>query len=121
MAKVLHKCPVCQGELMAAELACPSCGTRIQGSFSMCRFCRLDAEQLMFLEVFLRCRGVIRDVERLLGVSYPTVRAKLDSLLEALGLTPQAESQASARREILGDLEAGRITVDEAVKRLERM
>ena len=117
MARVLSKCPVCQGELTVTELACQSCGTRIQGSFSTCRFCRLDAEQVMFLEVFLRCRGVIRDVERLLGISYPTVRAKLDSLLEALGLVPQPESRAS-RMEILGDLEAGRITVDEAVKRL---
>lgn len=122
MKRVLPRCPVCESDLTVTGLACPSCRTRIEGSFAVCKFCRLDPEHLAFLEVFLRCRGVIRDVERALGVSYPTVRGKLDALLEALGLLVEARAESDAsqtRRNVLQALEAGDISVDEALRRLK--
>lgn len=122
MRHILARCPVCGSDLTVTELACRACRTRIQGGFAVCRFCRLDPEHLAFLEVFLRCRGVIRDVERVLGVSYPTVRGKLDALLRALGLAaePRAEVDApQTRRAVLQALEAGDISVDEALSRLK--
>lgn len=122
MRQVLPKCPVCGSDLAVTELACRACRTRIQGGFTVCKFCRLDPEHQAFLEVFLRCRGVIRDVERVLGVSYPTVRGRLDALLQALGLAaePRPEKGASqTRRAVLQALEAGDISVDEALNRLK--
>ena len=88
------------------------------------RLARLSDEQLEFVEVFLRCRGVIRNVEDMLGVSYPTVKGRLNAVLETLGLASDDDSappeQRRLRREILNDLSAHRITTDEAHELLAR-
>lgn len=88
------------------------------------RLARLSDEQLEFVEVFLRCRGVIKNVEDMLGVSYPTVKGRLNAVLETLGLTSDDDGspaeQRRVRREILADLAAGRISADEAHALLAR-
>src|SRR5579885_892207 len=86
-----HKDPLSGGDLYVSELTCPESGISIRGKFEIPRYARLDAEQARFLETFLRCRGVINAMERELGISYPTVRARLDGLLQALDLTPVRE------------------------------
>ena len=75
---VIGRCPVCGDELAVTRLHCGSCDTQIEGRFQLGRFQRLSAEQLAFLEVFVKNRGIIKDVEAELGISYPTVRARLD-------------------------------------------
>src|SRR5215469_18325054 len=85
MRPVLLKCPSCQGNLSVTELHCPSCTIEIKGEFAPPALLRLAHAQLDFVEVFLKNRGVIRDVERELGISYPTVRARLDEVVAALG------------------------------------
>jgi len=89
------------------------------------RLARLNDEQLEFVEVFLRCRGVIKNVEDMLGVSYPTVKGRLNAVLEALGLASDDDiapaEQRRMKREILNDLAAGRITTDEAHELLARV
>ena len=87
---VIATCPVCAGELAVTRLHCRSCGTTLEGDFSVGRFGRLTREQLALLESFLRSRGNLRDMERELGLSYPTVRSRVDALVRALGF---AESQ----------------------------
>jgi len=83
---VIATCPVCQGELTVTRLHCRSCGTALEGEFGVGRFGRLEREQLTFLESFLRSRGNLKEMERELGISYPTVRSRLEVLLRALGL-----------------------------------
>ena len=83
---VISTCPVCQGELSITRLHCRNCGTALEGEFSVGRFGRLEREQLAFLESFLRSRGNLKEMERELGISYPTVRSRLEALLRALGL-----------------------------------
>jgi hypothetical protein len=83
---VIATCPVCAGELTIARLHCRSCGTALEGEFGVGRFGRLDHEQLALLESFLRARGNLKEMERELGISYPTVRARVDALVRALGL-----------------------------------
>jgi hypothetical protein len=80
-------CPVCAQRLQITQLGCPSCGTGLTGAFHACEFCSLDAAQRDLLRVFLASRGNVRELERHLGVSYPTARARFDDLLRALGLT----------------------------------
>jgi hypothetical protein len=122
MVRVVGRCPVCGGELFITQLSCGSCRTRMEGRFPMPRFCQLDEEQAEFLEVFLRCRGVIKEVERELGVSYPTVKAKLDSLLSSLGLLEEEGEDIGRRRmEVIEELEGGRISAQEAIKRLKEL
>jgi hypothetical protein len=118
------KCPVTGGPLYVSELTSPLAGVKIQGKFRLPPTARLDKDQREFLEVFLRARGVISTMEKELSLSYPTVRARLDALLDAMGLTPYKESArpksktADERRQIIEDLEAGRITPEEAKARL---
>jgi len=117
---MLLKCPSCQGNLSVAELDCPSCTLAIKGEFTLPALLRLAPAQLDFVEVFLKNRGVIRDVERELGISYPTVRARLDEVLAALGYQvrpsePNTPDEASGqRRKILEDLKDGKITPEQA-------
>lgn len=122
------KCPVCGGALHVRELACDRCGSQIRGQFllSTCRYCGLDAEQQRFLETFLRCRGVYTCVERELNISYPTVKARLENLLQALGLSTAEEAvsrdDVSARRSaILDALERGELSPEQAADELRRL
>ena len=119
--------PISGGELYVSELTCDESGVSIRGRFEIPRYARLDAEQSRFLETFLRCRGVITAMERELGISYPTVRARMDALLQALDLTPvkedtpRKEKAVETKRAILDQLERGEITADEAKARLKEV
>jgi hypothetical protein len=90
---VISTCPVCSGELTITRLHCGSCGTTLEGDFSVGRFGRLNREQLGLLESFLRSRGNLREMERELGISYPTVRSRVESLVRALGFGPRADAE----------------------------
>lgn len=116
------KCPVCSSDLEVVRLQCTSCGTAVEGHFELSKFNRLDPEQMAFLELFLKARGNIKEVERELGLSYPTVRARLDSLLAALGYAVEPDRRAEIgrrRREILDMLDAGTITAEDALRMLK--
>jgi hypothetical protein len=89
---VIATCPVCAGELTVTRLHCGSCGTTLEGDFSVGRFGRLTREQTLLLESFLRSRGNLREMERELGISYPTVRARVEALVRALGFGPRADA-----------------------------
>jgi hypothetical protein len=89
---VIATCPVCSNELAVTRLHCQSCGTTLEGDFSVGRFGRLNRDQLTLLESFLRSRGNLRDMERELGISYPTVRSRVEALVRALGFGPRADA-----------------------------
>jgi hypothetical protein len=96
------------------ELECKACDLQVRGHFGQRgRYEQLSHDQAAFLEAFLRCRGVLRDVEAALGISYPTVRTRLDQLLIALGLaqTDRSIVTSSAPRSLSGDLETRRRNV----------
>lgn len=123
MHRIPHKDPVSGGELYISELTSEETGITIRGNFEIPRYAKLDTEMLDFLEVFLRCRGMLNGVERELGISYPTARARLDTLLGALNLSPieareRSDKNADKRKKILEQLEKGEITADEAKKKL---
>ena len=127
---VIGRCPVCGEELAVTRLHCGNCETQIEGRFRLGRFQRLSADQVAFLEVFVKNRGVIKEVEAELGISYPTVRARLDDALRAMGFpaggeedprTSPRESRAQAREErrrVLEELREKRISAEEAARRL---
>ncbi len=87
----LDSCPVCHESMVVRELYCPNCDITVRGEFqpgTQSPFARLNDEQIAFLHLFVTSRGNMSDVERSLGVSYPTVRAKLDDLIGALTASP---------------------------------
>jgi len=92
---VISTCPVCSSELAVTRLHCGSCGTTLEGDFSVGRFGRLSREQLALLESFLRSRGNLRDMERELGISYPTVRSRVEQLVRSLGFGPRGDDEAA--------------------------
>ena len=119
---VIATCPVCSGELTIARLHCRSCGTALEGEFGVGRFGRLDREQLSLLESFLRSRGNLKEMERELGISYPTVRGRVDALVRALGLADGDATDADDALE--SDAEASTAGADVAAERrsiLERL
>ena len=96
---VISTCPVCEGELLISRLHCRSCGTALEGEFGVGRFGRLTKEQLALLESFLRSRGNLKEMERELGISYPTVRSRVDALVRALGLAEDTDQDAELNLE----------------------
>ena len=124
-ARTLGSCPVCGDEMEVARLHCPSCRSSLEGRFSTCKFCNLSREQMEFLEIFIRARGNIKEVEREMGISYPTVRNRLDNLIRALGFQPQAggeedqkmlEESRAKRLEVLDRVANGEIDAEEAAR-----
>lgn len=119
------QCPVCGEPMQVTGLKCHSCGTELHGSFTPCRFCTLEPKHLQFVEVFLRCRGSIKEVEKALGVSYPTVKNMLEAALSALRLDEdpalREAREEEDRQEILSRLSQGELSVDAAVEALKQL
>lgn len=118
MLSMPKKCPSCESNMLVKLLHCPVCNTEIQGEFPLDRFSLLSMEQLAFLEVFIRCRGSLKDVGIALGISYPTARNRLDSLIEALDFST-GPNPRDKRLEILKQLKEGQITSEEALNLLQ--
>ncbi len=136
---IIATCPVCTGELAVTRLRCSSCGTTIEGEFGVGRFASLTREQTQVLESFLRSRGNLRDMERELGISYPTVRARVEALIRALGFGPRDEADPvpssgaqpgtvptadgiqAARRDILERLAAHELSAEQAAEAIRAL
>ena len=115
--EVMGQCPICNGPIEITEVSCSSCKSTVKGHFKLCKFCTLSQENKDFAEIFIKNRGNIKEIERELGISYPTVKGKLDSLISALGYKNQPSNNID-KKEILERLYRGEITSEEAVSLL---
>ncbi|MFO8151498.1 MAG: DUF2089 domain-containing protein [Trueperaceae bacterium] len=113
------RCPVTGESLEVTRLRGPNSGVVIEGNFLPNEFALLDRESLDYLRLFVKVRGNLKEVERMLGVSYPTVRARFEQLLRALGYEAAAEEPGPSRADVLGQLERGEITAEEATRALK--
>jgi hypothetical protein len=113
-------CPTCHGSLSVSGLHCAECDTEVRGHFRHCEFCALDDAQHDLLRVFLAARGNTKELERHLGVSYPTARARLEDLLAALGITPRLADRQLDRKQLLDAVARGEVDVDEAMTELDQ-
>jgi hypothetical protein len=111
-------CPVCNHRLATTRLTCPECSTELSGAFTSCEFCVLTDDDRDVLRVFLASRGNMKELERHLGVSYPTARARFDALLAKIGIDRPAPA-APSRVELMEQVARGEIDIDEAMKRLD--
>jgi hypothetical protein len=143
MTTIRDICPICGGRLALVQLECQQCHTRLEGDAAVLAapsedraaregdagrygvLARLSAEQLSFVATFIRARGIIKTVEAMLGISYPTVRSKLDDVVATMGLSPTDERASGEvlreQRDIVADLAEGRLTPEEAHERLRRL
>jgi hypothetical protein len=115
---LLTSCPVCSESLKITKLQCGHCQTTIENEFEASKLSALGQEQLHFIETFLKCRGNIKEVEKELGISYPTVRGKLDDIISILGYNAQKKPGVD-KKKIVGLLEKGEITAEEAIRLLK--
>ena len=105
---------MCGDHLAVTRLGCASCGSELAGVFASCEFCALNEKETEILRVFLLSRGNMREVEKHLGVSYPTARLRFGALLGKLGLTDDAPESSLTRDQILSEVAAGALTPAEA-------
>jgi hypothetical protein len=116
-----NKCPACSGKVVATQLCCTDCKTTISGSFELPQLAALASDEENFLRVFLAARGSIKEVERQLGISYPTVKGKMEALLNKLGLGSLQDEARRRRMEILEKLERGEMAAQDAIGLLKKM
>ncbi len=118
------RCPLCGGEISVTRFHCQDCDTTIEGHFTGGPFSQLTPDQLDFVETFIRCEGKIKSMESELGLSYPTIRNRLLEVIRAMGFEPGGEEEPAGlsdaeRQSILEDLDAGRITAEQAMQYLK--
>ncbi|MGE4284951.1 MAG: DUF2089 domain-containing protein [Clostridia bacterium] len=130
--KAPSQCPICENELTITRMSCSRCKTNIEGQFTGCKFCKIPQEQLEFIEVFIKCRGSIKDVEKELGISYPTVKNRLEGVIQALGYRTDKRADEAwesldsqhikeEKQLILDALEKGEISSQEATQQLRKL
>jgi len=115
--KIPSRCPACGNALVIEALRCPACRTAVEGHYALSRFLLLNPEQMQFCELFLRCRGNLKDVGAMIGISYPTARNRLDDLLQALGY--ESQTAKDERLEVLERLTNGEISHEQALQLLK--
>lgn len=126
MYPILTHCPVCGGATTVTQLRCEECDITIEGHFAISGLASLTPQQLEFVEVFLRCEGKINRVEKELGISYPTVRSRLNDIIISMGYEPASDTDSEdaqremLRRQVLENLSTGNISTDEAIEMLRK-
>jgi hypothetical protein len=122
MPLIPQSCPSCSSPLIVTQLNCTACGTGVVGKFELSPFFRLSPESLRFLEVFVRNRGNVKEMERETGESYWAIRRQLDEVIVEMGIEATKSDGVSTRRqEILAQLSRGEINVQEATKLLSQI
>jgi len=116
--KMITVCPNCGSQLHITGLKCPDCGTAITGDFPMDELFKLTPEQLDFVKLFLKKRGNLSEVQKELGLSYPTVRNRLESILKTLGYDVQEEI---TEWDILEQLREGSLDAETALRVLKEL
>ena len=127
MNPVFGKCPICGEELTVTRLECRACGTDIGGQFAVGKLAVLSADDVRFVEMFIKNRGNAYKVGEELQMPYSTVRARLTEIILAMGYEPGAEPKdepaatltLEKRKAILDDLARGKIKPDDAIKLLQ--
>ena len=123
MPLVPQTCPSCGSALAVTQLNCTACGTGVVGKFELSPFFRLKPESLNVLEVFVRNRGNVKEMERETGESYWTIRRQLDEVIAEMGF-PEASTPdeiSAQRQDILAQLSRGEINVQEATNLLKQL
>jgi len=122
MRKIIEQCPGCGAALKVTAMQCSRCGTGVTGRFDPCVFCKMTDEQSTFVKLFVQRRGNLSEMEKALGISYPTVRNKLEEIIRLLQGPPAAPvlEHQSDRAAILSAVASGQLSTREALEQLQR-
>lgn len=103
-------CPSCSGRLVVVRMKCAECDTEVSGEYDLCPVCRLDGDAKELFDIFIDARGNLKQVERSIGLSYPTIRARMEEMFGKLNQDDVSRDPQT----ILARLRAGELNVDEA-------
>jgi hypothetical protein len=112
----LSTCPVCKGKLQIKECFCPACSLTLKGDFEQSGLSNLNLEQLDFVRLFIIVQGNIKEMEKRLNISYPTVKNRLAEIIAALGSKPEKQEDFA---DIFHDLDEGFVSVEQALSMIE--
>ncbi len=122
MLKLFEQCPACGGQIIITEIRCTNCHLKMQGEFTPGLFSTLSSDQLTFVRAFLRVRGNLSEMEKVLGVSYPTIRNKLEEINNVLDNAEQNPPPANGERSaILNKVASGELDAAQALEQLKRL
>ncbi len=110
-------CPYCSTPMHISKLTCGECALAVEGSMPTPALFRLSQEEQRFAELFLLASGSLKEMARQLEFSYPTIRNRLDQLIEHLETEKQKDKQR--QEQILNDIEAGRISAKHGMRLIE--
>lgn len=112
-------CSVCRGPLQVREMACPACDLKLGGEFNFPRLLRLSPKNLALAEAWIVAGGNLKELAQSLGISYPTVRKRVDDLIEELE-SLRGEDQRRID-EILHGIEAGTIPAAKGTRMIKEL
>lgn len=121
MAALPSECPSCRAQLSVTRLACDSCGTQLEGAFNLPALLRLSQDDLTFVVRFVKTSGSLKEMARIYGQSYPTIRSRLDGIIEQLNRMEGAAVSDERRHEILDAIAKGTMSVDVAERLLRAL
>jgi len=120
MGKIIIQCPACNSvKLHVAKIECADCNTTFEGKFTISPLLKLAEDDLQFIFDFVKCSGSLKNMATKQNVSYPTLRNRLNTLIETIeNLEIQCEG---SKEDILLLLEKGKISAKDAARMLEKL
>jgi len=120
MSKIITKCPSCDSsKLHVTQIECATCATKFSGQFTVPALLKLSEEDLQFVCSFVKCSGSLKEMAKIQNISYPTLRNRLNALIENMNNLEIKHRDSKA--EILELVESGTITAQEAAVMLNKL
>lgn len=120
MGKLIAQCPSCHHtKLQVVKIKCEECHTLFEGNFEIPAMLTLSPDDLQFIFDFVKCSGSLKEMATKQGVSYPTLRNRLNTLIDVIEKLDAKKE--NARVEILQSLEEGKISVKDAISLLQKL
>jgi hypothetical protein len=120
MGKIITQCPSCNStSLQVSKIECLECNTQFAGQFAIPALLKLQEDDLQFVLDFVKCSGSLKEMASKQGVSYPTLRNKLNVLIETLERIDV--QQENSKEDILKLVEEGKLTASDAAKMLSKL
>ena len=115
----IHECPFCNEKVRIKKVECCKCGVNFEGEFYTSPVMSLSEEEQSFVELFVLSSGSLKEMAKLLGITYPTVRSKLDQIIS--NMKEEIDKRDDYKTEILEKVNQGKITAEKAAEIIKNL
>jgi hypothetical protein len=116
---ITNECPYCRMAMAVTQMTCGHCHVSVTADFPMSRLAGLPVEHQRFIEMFVLAGGNLKEIAEQVGVSYPTIRSRLDKVIEALRV--EISKTQRVRGNVLDAVEHGKTTAADAARLIKRI